>query len=272
MFWSPSSSTIATKIESRFIVFLSLIPFQTARMSFHLHRPSFGYPISRPLPYTWFSWVVVIGGICSIVLFSLINFAANGYELAVVYDANPNSTVAQHLWSEHRPFSWFNKLSPSCQRQNFQVNSQIFTDKLSLPHVITGIFQNETADGKHKNLTVLPSLQYMNHVLKNCTINQMLFELEKSSRTANQQTTLKWGIEASVLGPSLTDYFHADNLGQAYSTCYVENGQNITWVNLTTKFDYIQPTVTSNQGYRGTGFLQLDEQNKTCLWWGQSLL
>ena len=45
--------------------------------------PSFTYSLSRPYPYKWFTWVVIIGGICAIAFFSIVNLAANGYDLIV---------------------------------------------------------------------------------------------------------------------------------------------------------------------------------------------
>ena len=202
-------------------------------------------------------------------LFSFVNLAADGYQLTVEYTTNPNATIASHLWIQHWPFSFFVKTPSTCQSQNFQVNSQIFTDKLSLPYTITGVFQNETTG----NVTVLPSLQYTSNVLKNCTINEMVFDLESSSRTANQQTTFAWGVEASVsVIRRHTVDFLPNMAGQAYITCYVDNGDMPTWLNLTTTYDYVPSTVTQKVGHKGIGFLQLDKQKKASLWWGQSLM
>lgn len=163
-------------------------------MPFRPHKPSFGYAVSRPYPYRWFPWVVFIGGICATALFSLINFSSNGYQLGVEYTTDPNATVTRDTWTHHWPFSWFDKIQTTCQAQNFQVNSQFFTNKLSLPYTITRVFQNQTAGV----VSVLPSVQYMNNTLRNCTINEMVFDLESSSRTGNQITISMWGIEASV--------------------------------------------------------------------------
>ena len=41
----------------------------------------FSYNLSRPYPYPWFTWVTVVGGILATALFSIINLAADGYEL-----------------------------------------------------------------------------------------------------------------------------------------------------------------------------------------------
>ena len=63
-----------------------------------MYESFFTYNISRPYPYRWFSWVVGLGGLGSIVLFSVVNLAANGYILEVVYTTDPNGTLSQTHW------------------------------------------------------------------------------------------------------------------------------------------------------------------------------
>jgi hypothetical protein len=46
-----------------------------------MHKSIFSYNLSRPYPYPWFTWVVVIGGVLATALFSVVNLAADGYEL-----------------------------------------------------------------------------------------------------------------------------------------------------------------------------------------------
>ena len=58
----------------------------------------FTYNISKPYPYKWFGWVVGLGGLVSVVLFSVLNLAANGYILEVVYTTDPNGTLSQTQW------------------------------------------------------------------------------------------------------------------------------------------------------------------------------
>lgn len=164
-------------------------------MNLKPRTPSFGYAVTRAYPYKWFPWAVLIGGVFATVFFSLINFAADGYQYTVEYTTNPNGTLSHDSWTQHWPFSWFDKVPATCQTQTLQVNSQFFTNKLSLPYTLTGVFQNST---KNNTLNVLPSLQYMNNTLEACKINEMVFNLESSSRTANQISQYIWGIEASV--------------------------------------------------------------------------
>lgn len=56
------------------------IPRKCEDMGFRPHTPSFGYAVSRPYPYKWFSWVVIVIGYFATVIFSFINIAASGYK------------------------------------------------------------------------------------------------------------------------------------------------------------------------------------------------
>ena len=46
-----------------------------------MHESVFSYNLSRPYPYRWFTWVVFVGGIIAAALFTVINVAADGYNL-----------------------------------------------------------------------------------------------------------------------------------------------------------------------------------------------
>ena len=41
----------------------------------------FSYTLTRPYPFRWFTWAVVLGGISFTVFFSFVNIAADGYIL-----------------------------------------------------------------------------------------------------------------------------------------------------------------------------------------------
>lgn len=242
-------------------------------MVFKSHMPIFGYPVTRPYPYKWFTWVVFIGGTIATVLFSLISFAADGYQLEVKYTTNPNSTVHEQSWTKHWPISWFAKVSTTCQGQIFQVNSQFFTDKLSLPYTITGIWQIN----RFGLPVILPSVQYMDNPLQDCSVNQILLDIDpSSSRTANQRDVSEWGIQATVPVKAILYSSFSNILRQAYMTCMVNNGDNQTFMNLTTTYDYVTPNLNANAGpqgsFQGSMFLQLDNSTRSSLWWGQSLL
>ncbi|RFU29263.1 hypothetical protein B7463_g7063, partial [Scytalidium lignicola] len=85
----------------------------------------FTYNITRPYPYKWFTWVTIIGAIGLAILFSLINYAAYGYELSVHYTVNPNQTFAitpkfLNTW----PLQYENKVSASCQPVTIPIGAQ----------------------------------------------------------------------------------------------------------------------------------------------------
>ena len=159
-----------------------------------MYSPQFTYSLSRPYPYKWFPWVVFIGGIAALTLFSVVNFAANGYDLGAQYTTDPNSTEAQKSWTEAPIFSLLNRVGPSCQTQNIAVNTEFYTSKLSLPYTLTDIWR-ESADG---SLAVLPSLAYKNNTLENCSVSLVQLDLESGQRTAMQQGYTLWGAKATA--------------------------------------------------------------------------
>jgi hypothetical protein len=57
------------------------------------------------LSYKSFKWVIIAGGRCAIIFFSIFNLAANGYVLDVRYDVQYNETVSSKHWTQHFPFS-----------------------------------------------------------------------------------------------------------------------------------------------------------------------
>lgn len=154
---------------------------------------SFTYPITRPYPFKWFKWVVIVGGICAVALFSTLNFAANGYNLNVSYKSDPNQTVADGLWTQKFPFNFNAKTKPTCQPQNLQVGGQLYTDKLSLVYTLTQVQLLNSGD-----LVKLPSLQYTNNQLEDCTVSEIQLNLESFDRTAAQQGSTSWGLDALV--------------------------------------------------------------------------
>lgn len=162
-------------------------------MTVRWYGPSFHYPITRPYPYKWFPWVVFIGGISSLVLFSAINLAANGYQLEVQYTTDPNSTVSRAQWGNRWPFSLFSKVETTCQGQTLQINSPFYTDKLSFSYTLTGVWQHRMTGENTSSVTVLPSLRYTNNILENCTLHKIALSVDKDMITSNA-----WDGEATV--------------------------------------------------------------------------
>ncbi len=152
------------------------------------------YGLSRPFPYKWFPYFVVLGGVVASILFSFINYAADGFYLAVEYTNDPNGTMSQGQWFNRWPLSLFEKVSPSCQPHDFPLNAQLYTNKLSLPYTLTSVWQEING----KNMTMSPSLTYSNNILENCNISFIQVDLESTQRTAEQLGSIMWGPKATV--------------------------------------------------------------------------
>lgn len=45
-----------------------------------MYQSYFSYKLERKYPLRWFTWVAVLGGLVLTALFTIINFATNGYE------------------------------------------------------------------------------------------------------------------------------------------------------------------------------------------------
>jgi hypothetical protein len=156
---------------------------------------NFTYPITRPLPYSWFKWVVLVGGIVLVVLLSVANLASNGYDLIVQHSVDPNATIASYSWTDKLPLSLGGKTTASCETQNLQVTNQYFTNKLGLTYTLTGVWQT---DGTGKR-TTLPSLQYLNNPLEECNVTLITLDFDKwDDRTASEIGWYPWGLKATV--------------------------------------------------------------------------
>jgi hypothetical protein len=158
------------------------------RHNMHLHQ--FGYAISRPYPFSWFSWMVIVGGISATVIFSILNLAATGYILQVQYTSDYNATMLQKHWTQRFPFSWLDKTPTTCKSQEIPVNSQVLTNKLALPYTLAAVWNN--------NSVSLPSLRYTNNILDHCELGYMTLDLESKQRTASEQGWMPWGTNAFV--------------------------------------------------------------------------
>ena len=159
-----------------------------------MYSPQFTYSLSRPYPYKWFPWAVLIGGTVALTLFSVVNFAASGYDLVAQSTTDPNGTEAQTSWTEAQVFSLLNRVGPSCQTQDIPVNTEFYTNKLSLPYTLTNIWR-ESASGAS---AVLPSLAYKNNTLEKCSVLLVQIDLESAQRTAMQQGFTIWGAKATA--------------------------------------------------------------------------
>lgn len=153
----------------------------------------FTYPVSRPYPYRWFSWVAILGGIILVVLVSIFNLANDGYTLVVEYTTDPNTTVSRRPWAQ-KLVALDNRNAANCQSQNLPVDTQYYTDKLSMPYTITNVWQRDPAG---PNVT-MPSLRYTNNALENCSVGLIQLDYASMERTAAEIGWIGWSVEATV--------------------------------------------------------------------------
>ena len=231
---------------------------------------SFTYPITRPYPYKWFSWVVLVGGTCAFVFFSILNFSANGYVLAVKYTTYPNQTVAEKTWTQS--FTLNEKTVSSCEPQNLQVNTQYYTDKLSLVYTLSNIWQVQDNGG----IQTLPSLPYTYNPLVHCTVAMIQLRGWKDCITAWMVAMGRKCHRRSYqpfrdLFLLVYCYLCLTSLTlQGMVTCLVINDSGPTWLNLTVTYNFVPPTIESGLPFQ---FQQVpDNQTQASMWWAESLL
>jgi hypothetical protein len=75
----------------------------------------FSYPLTRPYPFRWFTYVAFIGGAICTALFSFVALAADGYNLDLEYTLDLDATLGASYWFGKPPFSWISKTNVSCQ-------------------------------------------------------------------------------------------------------------------------------------------------------------
>jgi hypothetical protein len=155
----------------------------------------FRYPITRIYPHAWFPWAVYIGGACVLILSSLLDFAANGYILDVHYTNDYNGTITTKTWAQKLAFT--SRVVASCQPQNLQVNTQLYTDKLALVYGLDKIWvEGEDGTGRIKTL---PSLQYAHNPMRDCSISMIQVDMSSDDgMNARQRGATPWGISALV--------------------------------------------------------------------------
>lgn len=155
---------------------------------------SFGHPITRAYNLSWFKWVVLIGGILGTVLVTALNLAANGYVLKLQYTQDFNGTTKHKLWTSRFPFNILNQATISCQSVEMPVNSQFWTDKLSLRYTITRAWQ-------YQNDTIVdtPAITYTNNRLENCGISYIKVDLSPLD-IVGTQLIAPWAEDVSPVG------------------------------------------------------------------------
>ena len=159
-----------------------------------LYESSFNYNITRPYPFRWFTWVVVIGGVVATALLSVANLAADGYILKTIYSTDPNSTVAEYAdrWYEKSPWSWTNKMSASCEPELLTVGNSYFSTNRGLTYTLNSIWQGSATNLK-------PATPYLNEPL-NCTVSLVYIEFLRADLRTTGNDIYPWANTYAEVG------------------------------------------------------------------------
>lgn len=158
---------------------------------------SFGYPISRAYPYAWFKWVVLLGGVVALVFVTALNLAADGYVLKLQYTQRLNITTDQKRWTNHFPFNILEHRTTTCQSSEIPVNTQFWTDKMSLSYTLTRAWQDK--DGV---LADISTVTYTENQLNDCSVHYIKIDLTPLD-IAGTQLLAPWEENTQVPGTGL---------------------------------------------------------------------
>lgn len=151
----------------------------------------FSYSLTRPYPFSWFTYVVFIGGVVFTVLFSFIALATNGYNLDIKYTLDLNSTLDAGYWFQAAPFSWFSQTDVSCQPALLTRGSEYFTSNRGLTYTLDGV---QSADSMGPVKGALPAIGYQNTLLEDCRVIQVGIEFERRDYTQFPGNWWSWGL------------------------------------------------------------------------------
>lgn len=211
-----------------------------------MHASIFSYNLSRPYPYRWFTPVVLVGGLLATVLFSVVNLAANGYQLQTVYVTDPNATISQKYWYTTGAFGLNSKLKSTCEPQNLLLGTQLFTSNLGLSYTITKI-QHDGNDSPE------PAVSYLNHTLEECQVDSVdvhLARADQSPPSSLDATVVNWWT------------WHAGS-ATASATCAVMGSSGKVNVTLST---------TLNPTKRDYSYLLTIPTDSSSTWWATRVL
>jgi hypothetical protein len=140
----------------------------------HLVEDELSYNITRSYGYgkKFKVWVFIV----SMIVFgglTVVNLATNGYDKQPVYTSDPNTTVTQLHWYNHKIFTWGDDtLEPKCQHVDIPIGHQFLTTNLGLRYTLQKI---EAQDGRPR-----ASLSYHNNTLTDCEIHEVGISLQNS--------------------------------------------------------------------------------------------
>ena len=206
---------------------------------------SFSYPLERPYPFRWFTWVALFGGLIAAVFLSFVSVATQGYETVAVYTSDPNVTEAnQGLFAKWPDFLKVKTL-PVCSPTSMPVNTHFFTNNTALTYTLRSITYN--GDGERPP-ALAASLPYKNNLLQRCRIEAIELELESVQRNALQIARQEWG-----------------GVAKAYVNCSIDTATGPATLSLMTSYEH-----TSTD--RSSSFASPDETTKASLSMGEALL
>lgn len=143
------------------------------------HESRFRYALERPYPFSWFTPVAAVAGVCAVILFSFVNIAADGYVQSVVYTTSPNSTLAEEHWYGHPPWSWISTAKSSCQSPGISIGSFYYTSNqeagsYTVTNMNTTLGPGEDAIYPGLTSKTLGITTYSSNTLNNCTLSDMM--------------------------------------------------------------------------------------------------
>ena len=212
----------------------------------------FTYPLTKPYPFAWFTWIAVIGGVIATILLSILNFAATGYVSKTVYTNNPNGTLHEYKWFNSGAWAWAAKISPTCEPALLTAGNQYFTSNLGLTYTLKQISQVDS----NGTLTIMPAVSYLNANLTDCVIGSIDMQMGRKDSAPISDTWITW----------------ADSAASATVRCTVPTESSNVYLNLTVQLPKIIDSATDNLF---KAFVKVDRSspgNRTSLWWAAQLM
>jgi hypothetical protein len=210
-----------------------------------MYQSLFSYNISRPYPFPWFTWVVVLGGIAATALVSTLNVAVAGYELYTISTTNPNATMATHTWFGSWP-SFIVGTHTSCESSTIPLQTRLYSNNTAFPYTLSSVWSIDK-DGQVNNSG---SLIYNNQPIRDCNISGTItIDINVDTRQGGQMALLP-------VGATITTGV----------TCAIDNTQGRTYFQIYGTYDPMPPPGDPSMGNHANGTTQ------TSLWWGQSIM
>jgi hypothetical protein len=167
----------------------------------------FEHNLTRPYPFKWYTPAVLVGFTIAAILFSVLNYASNGYTLQAAYLSDPRPTTwpGMDSWYKNWPASLVGGNKPSCQPASIPIGSTIFTNNTALPWKIedVGFLSNST-------MKAMPSLVYQGEELTDCelimitiSVNVAVDPGERTRSIGMWQIELEGKVYCRVYKPSL---------------------------------------------------------------------